>query len=142
MSVSSRVMAGGSKLDPFQMTFYTGPLAFLALLPAALIMESGVVAEALTRKPSQALGFLLGSTVLAVMYNVVLFQALRTLSSVGTTVLGNVKIVLLLLLTAMVLGELSLWTPWQQVGCLLTFTASGYYSYLRNSASRSVTPKV
>ena len=135
ISVSARVMAGGSKISPFQMTFYTGPLAFVALLPAALIMESDVLAEALTRKPAQALGFLLGSTVLAAAYNVVLFQALRTLSSVGTAVLGNIKIVLLVLITAVVMGELSLWTLWQKLGCLLTFTASGYYSYLRNRAS-------
>ena len=95
-------------------------------------MESDVLAEALTRKPAQSLGFLLGSTVLAAAYNVVLFQALRTLSSVGTAVLGNVKILLLVLISAVGLGELRLWTRWQQVGCMLSFAASGYYSYLRH----------
>ena len=30
---------------------------------------------------------------IAVIYNVVLFQSVRTLSSVGTAILGNVKIV-------------------------------------------------
>ena len=68
---------------------------------------------------------------LAVAYNVTLFQALTTLSTVGTSILGNVKIVLLLLFSALILGELRKWSVAQLVGCALTFVASGWYYHLK-----------
>ena len=70
------------------------------------------------------------------VYNVVLFQAVRTLSSVGTAILGNVKIVCLLFLSSALLGELGGWSANQYLGCLLTFVAAGVYSYLKATASK------
>ena len=81
-------------------------------------------------------GFLLGSCCVAVVYNVVLFQAVRTLSSVGTAILGNVKIVCLLFLSSLLLGELGGWSANQYLGCLLTFVAAGFYSYIKAAASK------
>lgn len=43
------------------------------------------------------------SCCMAVLYNVVFFQCMRSLSAVGVSVLGNVKIVLLILSSALVL---------------------------------------
>ena len=95
MSVSGKVMSGKSgKLDSFQMTFYTGPAAFITLAPFAFATEYNVMATSLSDRPGVTIGFLLGSCCVAVVYNVVLFQAVRTLSSVGTAILGNVKIVM------------------------------------------------
>ena len=68
---------------------------------------------------------------LAVAYNVTLFQALATLSTTGTSILGNVKIVLLLFLSSLFLGELRTWSTGQLLGCALTFVASGWYSHLK-----------
>ena len=83
MSVTGKVMSGKSKLNSFQMTFYTGPVAFMTLLVPAMALEQVVFAEALATKPLATVGFLLGSCCVAVVYNVVLFQSLHTLSSVG-----------------------------------------------------------
>lgn len=138
LSASSRLMSrggSGAKLDPFQMTFYTGPVGYAALLPFALSVEMPAFAEALARTPAAALGFLLGSSLLAILYNVALFQALRSLSAVGTAVLGNVKIVLLVLATALVLGELLSWSAAQLVGTALALGASACYSVLRVTAN-------
>jgi hypothetical protein len=66
----------------------------------------------------------------------VLFQAVRTLSSVGTAILGNVKIVCLLFLSSLLLGELGGWSANQYLGCLLTFLAAGVYSYIKASAAK------
>ena len=77
---------------------------------------------------------------LAVAYNIVIFQSLKTLSSVGTVVLGNVKIVLLIALTAMLLGELQSWTTVQIVGCVATFGGSALYSFLRWQARQQPAP--
>merc|ERR1719231_1380096 len=72
----------------------------------------------------------------AVVYNVVLFQSIQTLSSVGTAILGNIKIVCLLFLSSLLLGELDAWSANQYLGCLLTFCAAFAYSYLKATANR------
>merc|ERR1712070_779498 len=137
MSVSGRLMSGRSgKLDSFQMTFYTGPVACITLLPFAIVGEFNIFVTSVVERPTATLGFLLSSCCIAVVYNVVLFQAVRTLSSVGTAVLGNVKIVCLLLLSSVLLKELQSWSANQYLGCLLTFVAAGFYSYIKATAKR------
>jgi len=137
MSVTGRLMSGKSgKLNSFQMTFYTGPVAFVTLFPFALIGEFHVFVESCSTKPLATFGFLLGSCCVAVIYNVVLFQSVGTLSSVGTAILGNVKIVLLLFLSSLILGELSGWSANQFLGCVLTFAAAGAYSYIKATAPK------
>ena len=79
MSVTGKVMSGKSKLNSFQMTFYTGPVAFMTLLVPAMALEQVVFAEALATKPLATVGFLLGSCCVAVVYNVVLFQSVHLL---------------------------------------------------------------
>mmetsp|Transcript_51097 Transcript_51097/g.169280 ORF Transcript_51097/g.169280 Transcript_51097/m.169280 type:complete len:343 (-) Transcript_51097:263-1291(-) len=137
MSVTGRLMSGKSgKLNSFQMTFYTGPIAFATLLPFAFITEFNIFVESVTNKPIASLGFLLGSCCVAVVYNVVLFQSVGTLSSVGTAILGNVKIVLLLFLSSLILGELTGWSANQFLGCVLTFASAGAYSYIKATAPK------
>merc|ERR1719231_1340906 len=52
MSLSGKVMSGRSgKLDSFQMTFYTGPIAFISLAPFAFTSEYTVFAESLIARP-------------------------------------------------------------------------------------------
>ena len=60
-------------------------------------------------KPAATAGILLGGCCLALLYNVVLMQAVRTFSSVGTAVLGNFRTVLLIFASALLLGELQMW---------------------------------
>merc|ERR1712070_726984 len=137
MSVSGRLMSGRSgKLDSFQMTFYTGPVAFITLLPFAIVGEFNIFVTSVVERPTATLGFLLSSCCIAVVYNVVLFQAVRTLSSVGTAVLGNVKIVCLLMLSSVILGELQAWSANQYLGCFITFIAAGFYSYFKATAAK------
>jgi drug/metabolite transporter (DMT)-like permease len=137
MTVSGRLMSGKSgRLDSFQMTFYTGPVAFIALTPFAFAGEFNIMADALSREPMTVVGFLLGSCCVAVVYNVVLFQSVRTLSSVGTAILGNVKIVCLLGLSSILLGELGAWSANQYLGCLLTFLAAFSYSAVKQMQNR------
>jgi len=141
MSIAGRVMSGRSgKLNSFQMTFYTGPLAFVTLLPMALATEYNIFVESLTYRPGATIGFLLGSCMVAVVYNVVLFQSIHTLSSVGTAILGNVKIVCLLFLSSLILGELGAWSANQYLGCLLTFVSAFVFSYLKATANRPAPP--
>lgn len=142
MSVSGKVMSGRSKLNSFQMTFYTGPVAFATLMPFALIAEYNIFAESLAYRPLATVGFLLGSCCIAVVYNVVLFQSVHTLSSVGTAILGNVKIVCLLVASSFLLGELGAWSANQYLGCLLTFVAAFAFSYIKAVAKKPPPPVV
>ena len=79
------------------------------------------------------LGFLLGGSVLAVAYNVVVFQSSHTLSSVGTALLANLKIVLLVMLSAIFLGEMSTWIARQVIGMVLTLGGTMAYSWLKHN---------
>jgi len=141
MSISGKLMSGRSgKLDSFQMTFYTGPIAFASLAPFAFSTEWTIFAESLSSKPFATVGFLLGSCCVAVVYNVVLFQSVRTLSSVGTAILGNVKIVVLLFLSSVLLGELGGWSANQYLGCLVTFVSAFAYSYIKTTQKKPLPP--
>merc|ERR1719408_1243104 len=122
------------------MTFYTGPVAFVTLAPFAFSTEWTVLAESVSSRPGATIGFLLGSCCVAVVYNVVLFQSVRTLSSVGTAILGNVKIVVLLFLSSLLLGELGGWSANQYLGCLLTFASAGVYSYIKAAGAKKPPP--
>ena len=111
-------------------------VAFVTLVPMAFATEWNVFAESMAYRPGATVGFLLGSCCVAVVYNVVLFQSIHTLSSVGTAILGNVKIVCLLFLSSLLLGELGTWSANQYLGCLLTFVSAFVFSYLKATANR------
>ena len=132
ISMSAWLMAG-QKLDGFQMAFYIGPVGFCFLFPFALRTEAGVLLHALATEPVTCLGFLLGGSVLAVAYNVVVFQSSHTLSSVGTALLANLKIVLLVMLSAIFLGEMSNWIARQVIGMVLTLGGTMAYSWLKHN---------
>ena len=106
-------------------------MVLLSTWPFALALEAPSLEAALLARPRDVLGFLALSSALAVGYNVALFQALRTLSSVGTSILGNIKIVLLMLATAITLGELREWSATALLGCATTLAASWVYAWLR-----------
>eukprot|EP00966_Prymnesium_polylepis_P334691 7390065-Prymnesium_polylepis.2 len=136
ISISSRMMSGTPKLNGLQMTFYSGPFAFLTLLPFALTWEYDIFVESLNTKPFASVSFLLGSCVLAVCYNITVFQSSHTLSSVGTAVLANAKIVLLIFLSAIILGELGNWSFNEFLGCGLALGGTAYFSYLKLQGKR------
>ena len=140
ISMSSKMMSGSIKLNGLQMTFYSGPFAFVTLLPFALTREYDAFVESLNKKPTASVGFLLGSCVLAVCYNITVFQSSHSLSSVGTAVLANAKIIILIVLSAIILGELSGWSVQEFVGCSLALAGTAYFSYLKIKPKLSVAP--
>jgi len=116
------------KLDSFQMTFYTSPMAFLAIAAPTAALEGSAFRAYLAAKPSVAAAVTVGTCCLAVVYNVIMFQTIRRLGPIGSSVLGNVKIVVLLLLSFLLMGEMKHWTRRHYFGCLLTFGGAAVYS--------------
>lgn len=125
-----------SKLDSFQMTFYTGPPAFAILFLPALYYEGSRFATYAAGQPATVLTVVLGTCSLAVLYNVVVFQTIHRMSAVGSAVLGNVKVVALLFLSSLLMGEMRSWSATQFVGCALTLLAAGAYSALKLGFAR------
>jgi len=128
MSFSGRL---GVKLDAVQITFYTGWLSLLPVAQLVLALEGPRLVKHCLAHPGPSLAIVLGSCVLAVVYNVVVFQTIRGLSSVGSAVLGNVKVVVILLVSAVWMGEMRRWETRQHLGCLLTFGGAALFSALK-----------
>jgi len=133
LQAAQMVFAGGllaGKLDSFQITFYTSPPACATLLFPAIIVEGSTFRSYAVARPDWTAGVVFGTCALAVLYNVVMFQTIKRLSAVGSAVLGNVKIVTLLLFSRF-MGEMQLWTLRQFFGCALTFGSAMMYSALK-----------
>lgn len=138
MQAGQMVFAGNllsEKLDSFQITFYTSPMAFSVLAMPTAVIDGSAFAGFAAKHPGVTAAVLIGTCVLAVLYNVVLFQTIRRLSAVGSAVLGNVKVVVLLLLSSLLMGEMQRWTSLQYVGCAMTFGGAAMYSALKMRAS-------
>jgi len=127
MSLAGKLMSG--RLDSFQLTFYTGPVAFivLALMEGILQQETAGFLRFAKHHTRTTVGILLGGCCLALAYNVVLMQSVRSISSVGTAVLGNLRTVLLIFMSALLLGELADWSISRWVGCINTFIGAAAY---------------
>ncbi|KAG8465129.1 hypothetical protein KFE25_012492 [Diacronema lutheri] len=133
MSFASKMLQG-LRLDSVQMTFYTGPVAFVALVPFALVLGEAHAAVRLTaERPALCAYILLGGSAVAVLYNMIVYHTLRLFSSVGAAVVGNAKVVVLILVAHLVLGEVSNWSRMQVFGSALTLGSAFAYAYLKTS---------
>lgn len=127
MSLAGKVMS--SKLDSLQLTFYTGPVALLTLctMEGVLQRETSEFLEFVRVHPLPTLGITMGGACIALAYNVVLMQSVRSISAVGTAVLGNFRTVFLVCMSAVVLNELSSWGSLRWLGFITTLVgAAGY----------------
>ncbi|KAG8464669.1 hypothetical protein KFE25_010037 [Diacronema lutheri] len=125
-------MLHGLRLDSVQVTFYTGPVAFVALAPCALVTgEAHAAARLAAARPTLCLGILLGGSLIAVLYNVIVYHTLRLFSSVGAAVVGNAKVIVVIFLAHLVLGEVSAWSRVQAFGSALTLGSAFAYAYLK-----------
>lgn len=129
MSFAGSILS--ANLDSFQLTFYTSPPAFLLLAGPASLLEGQRLVDYASVRPWTVFGVFLGTCLLAVLYNVVVFQTIHRMSAVGSAVLGNVKVVILIALSSQLLGEMTNWTGKQYAGCFLTFLGAGIYSALK-----------
>ena len=146
MSLAGQLMTG--RLDSFQMTFFCGPISTTVLLATEFILQKEVdeFLGFAHDHMKATVGILLGGCCIAVVYNVVLMQAVRSFSSVGTAVLGNSRTVLLIFMSSLILGELDGWSVQRWVGCIFTFIGSagyGLHPQLGGSPmSRELSPEV
>lgn len=80
------------------------------------------------------------TSVNALSYNMIHSQMIKRTSAVTTTVLGMVKIVGLLLLSAMLLGESRALSFSAVIGCAVAMAGFGMYSKIRLEEMRASNP--
>lgn len=153
MTFSGKIM-GGEKLDALRLTFYTAPVTLCALLPVALLLEGDRFVnkyfgsnsfdvqsrEALMYgdeyvSPIKVLTLVLLGCLNAVSYNFVHFALVGATSAVTTTVLGNIKVALLILCSRVLFGETKDWSVSMVFGAFVALAGFGLYSFARVKVS-------
>ncbi|KAL0043848.1 hypothetical protein WJX82_006835 [Trebouxia sp. C0006] len=129
MSTAGKVMS--EKMDVLRLTFYTAPVSCAVLLPLFLAREGQHFAVYWMDHSTGVLLVLLCSSVVALSYNVIHSLMIQKTSAVTTTVLGEVKIVGLLLLSALLLGEDKTFTVKMTVGVTLALIGFSLYSHTK-----------
>ena len=127
MTVSGRVME--EKIDAIQLACFTAPVSLAVLVYHFGVYEYAALVEHVRREPRSSAVVLLGTSVMALGYNIVHYQVIRATSAVTTTVLGNVKIVLIVFLSGFFFSETSSWSPRMIVGAAVTLVGFVVYSW-------------
>lgn len=129
MTFSGKVLS--EKLDVVKLTFYTAPVSLLCLLPFTLIYEKHKFAAYYRNHTQGVWGIMVVTSINALAYNMVHSLMIKKTSAVTTTVLGEVKIVGLLVLSAMFLGEGKEFTVKMSIGCALAMIGFCMYSHTK-----------
>lgn len=129
MTFSGKILS--EKLDVVRLTFYTAPISLLCLSPFLVWRELDNFLVFYTAHSSDVTGILLASCVNAVCYNMIHSLMIKRSSAVSTTVIGEVKIVALLILSALLLGEGKEFTPKMLVGCSMAMVGFIMYSHAK-----------
>lgn len=127
MSMAGKVLS--EKLDVMQLTFYTAPISCSVLFPFFLAREWDRFKLYAADNGPATVSIILISSIVALAYNLVHNYLLQRTSSVTVTVLGEVKIVGLLILSAMFLpGERSQFNSRMTVGVVTAIAGFCMYS--------------
>lgn len=130
MTFSGKVLS--EKLDVVRLTFYTAPVALSCLAPFAFYLEYESLLSYLEKEGYQSIfALLLLSSTNAVCYNAIHSMVIKQTSAVTTTVIGEVKIVALLLLSAIILQESKIFTGKMLLGCALALGGFIAYSHAK-----------
>ncbi|PNH12388.1 putative sugar phosphate/phosphate translocator [Tetrabaena socialis] len=125
------------KLDVLRLTFYTAPLTLCVLVPFFNKLEAASF-KTYSLEGSAYMGVILLGCLNALAYNLIHSLVIKVTSSVTTTVIGEMKIVLLLLLSAIVLGESDVWTTKMMIGCTTAVLGFCMYSHAKMTAPQAV----
>jgi solute carrier family 35, member E4 len=105
MSMSGHLLQ--EKLDVWRLSFYQAPIVILTLMPAYLYWESSGVADFFgeSARAKSCVAIVVLTCVIALAYNAIHGLVIKVTSATTTTVVGQIKIVLLLVLSAALLDE-------------------------------------
>jgi len=128
-SVVSGILLGGSvKLDSMNLLYYMAPVSFILIFPAAYVLESeGLKAyDFETFGQSFVLFNLTISGIVAYLLNLCVFFAIKSTSPLTFTVFGNLKVVLVVIISVMIFkNEITIWNG---VGCFIAIAGIIWYN--------------
>jgi len=127
VSTSGKLLS--EKLDVIRLTFYTAPVSCTFLLPLFLMKEWSAFTQHISQNNYGVGLVLLCSSAVALLYNVVHALMIQKTSAVTVTVLGEIKVLGLLLLSAYLLDEKRIFTPAMSVGVALAMIGFGIYTH-------------
>ncbi|KAK9830940.1 hypothetical protein WJX81_008324 [Elliptochloris bilobata] len=117
LSTSGKLLT--EKIDVMRLTFYIAPITAFFILPLLLHVEARMVVESLAVN-GKAIAIMFGmSSALAVTHNLVNYKLVQHTSAVSATVIGEVKTIALIILSAFLLGEKSIFTLQLTIGCVV-----------------------
>ena len=129
--ISALLMSGArdSGLSPIPLLWYDSLISVFVLLVVFLLSEERTAVPAyFAEHPSMGTAIILTGSSTAFLYNVVTFYLIKLTSALNSTVLGNVKTVLLIFAAAIFFDQISSFVNW--VGYSVFFGALFVYSYL------------
>lgn len=135
MTFASKLMS--EKLDVVRLTFYVAPVSLVFLAPFFWVFERERFLAYWPLNSRGASLIMLVSSCNAVCYNIAHAYMIKKVSAVATTVIGEFKIICLLVLSAMLLGESDMFTPKMVTGCVLAIVGFGAYSHCKLHAIKA-----
>eukprot|EP00889_Picochlorum_renovo_P008949 jgi/Picre1/35979/NNA_003436.t1 len=135
MTVTSKLLS--ENLDVVRLTFYSAPVSLLCLSPFMAWIELPDLCIYFKGHSTWATSILLVTSVNAVMYNIVHYLMIKNSSSVTTTVLGEIKVVGLLILSTQILNEGKEFTYRMTIGCAIAMLGFIAYSQVKIKALQS-----
>ncbi|KAK9906462.1 hypothetical protein WJX75_002209 [Coccomyxa subellipsoidea] len=135
MSFSGRLLS--EKLDVLRLAFYTAPVSLGVLLPLFYLSEAQRIQEYMVINGRDVYILVALSSMLALSYNIVHSLMILHTSAVATTVIGEAKIIGLLILSYFILGEKKVFTPNMWAGCLAAIGGFCLYSHFKLQAIQS-----
>jgi hypothetical protein len=104
--LTSTAQTLGGKVDSVQLAFFTGPVTFACLAPLSLAVEAAPLGAYLAeRGAGTAAKILLSGGAFAFCYNIVHNDLVAITDAVTTCVLGQLKMVGIMILSAVFLGQ-------------------------------------
>ncbi|CAL8471965.1 g11507 [Coccomyxa elongata] len=141
LSFSGKVLK--EDIDVIRLTFYTAPVSVIILVPFFLAKElQPLLAYWSHLENGMVVAYLLLGGLNAVLYNMTHYRVIQITSSTATPVIGMIKVVGVVVLSAFLLGESSIFTVRMVVGCTLAVLGFTMYSYASIEARRRKNPTV
>lgn len=132
---TSKTLAGadksGTSPSSLQVSFQVAPVTFLILSPGFYIFEYHTLVSYVKENPYVSIWIVMSASMVASLYNVVHTELVGHVGPVTTTVLGQVKIVSLMILSVLMLGENTSYSVSMIFGCVLSFIGFSLYGWAR-----------
>jgi len=125
--LSSRLLT--ENMPPSLLIWCSAPAAFLLLCPFVWRFEGAVLIQHFAALPAHSYGAaVLATCALALLYNIIHNRLIHATSAVTSTVVGQCKILVLLVFSAVILGERDFTGPQSLAGCATALTGFSLYA--------------